>query len=340
MPAIHSSRAPKVSVVIPVHNGAEFLGRCLESVFASDYPEFEVIVVDDASADESASIAAEFPVRLIRSAQRRGAAAARNMGAETTRGEILFFLDADILIQRGTLRSIAAEFAHDPGVSALFGSYGTRTIPTNFFSRYKNLVHYFTHQNSSVEASTFCSGFGAIRREAFEQVRGFDPEFRYLEDIELGYRMKRTGVRIRLCKELQFTHCKRYSFLSLIRSDVAGRAIPWTRLMLDRGVFRNDLNTRWNNVLSVPVAFLLLLCPVFFRHGWLAAGLSVLFLVLNAKFLGLTYREGGPRFALSSSLMCWFSYLYSGLGVAAGAIGHGCWRTRAFLRPAARVIDA
>ncbi len=340
MPAIDSSRAPKVSVVTPVHNGAEFLGACLESVFASDYPEFEVIVVDDASTDGSASVAAQFPVRLISSTHRRGAAAARNTGAETARGDILFFLDADILIQPGTLRAIAAEFANDPAVSALFGSYGTHTVPANFFSRYKNLVHHFTHQNSSVEASTFCSGFGAIRREAFEGMRGFDPDFRYLEDIELGYRMMRAGIRIRLRKDLQFTHCKRYSFSSLIRSDVAGRAIPWTRLMLARGVFRNDLNTRWNNVLSVPVAFLLLLCPVFFRHAWAAAALSIVFLALNAKFLSLTYREGGPRFALASSLMCWFSYLYSGLGVAAGALSHGFSRTRALFRPAARVIDA
>ena len=340
MPAIDTLRAPKISIVIPVHNGAEFLGGCLKSVFASDYPDFEVILVDDASTDASTSIAAPFPVRLISSPHRRGAAAARNTGAETARGDILFFLDADILIQPGTLRAIAAEFAAHPGVSALFGSYGTQTVPANFFSRYKNLVHHFTHQNSSVEASTFCSGFGAIRREAFEQLRGFDPDFRYLEDIELGYRMMRAGIRIRLCKELQFTHCKRYSFWSLIRSDVAGRAIPWTRLMLARGIFRNDLNTRWNNVVSVPTAFLLLLCPVLPHGAYLAAVLPILFLALNARFLLLTYREGGPFFALSSSLMCWFSYLYSGLGVAAGALRQCFSRTRTFRRPAARVIDA
>ncbi len=340
MPAIDTVRAPKISIVIPVHNGAEFLGACLASVFASDYPDFEVIVVDDASTDASASIAGQFPIRVISSPHRRGAAAARNTGAEMALGDILFFLDADILIRPGTLRAAAAEFAAHPAVSALFGSYGTHTLPENFFSRYKNLVHYFTHQNSSAEASTFCSGFGAIRRESFEQVRGFDPDFRYLEDIELGYRMRSAGIRIRLCKDLQFTHCKRYSFWSLIRSDVAGRAIPWTRLMLVRGIFRNDLNTRWNNVLSVPAAFLLLLCPFIFHHAWADATLAIVFLGLNAKFLSLTYREGGLPFALSSALMCWFSYLYSGLGVAAGAVWHVFSRTRAIFRPAARVIDA
>jgi glycosyltransferase involved in cell wall biosynthesis len=340
MPPIDSSPAPKISVVVPVHNGAAFLGPCLESVFASDFPCFEVIVVDDASTDSTASIAAHFPVKVILSPRRGGPAAARNTGAESARGEILFFLDADILIQPGTLRAIAADFAAHPAVSALFGSYGTHTIPANFFSRYKNLVHHFTHQNSSEEASTFCSGFGAIRREAFEQLQGFDPGFRYLEDIELGYRMTQAGIRIRLRKDLQFTHCKRYSFFSLLRSDVAGRAIPWTRLMLARGIFRNDLNTRWNNVLSVPVAFLVLLCPVLPHGAYAAAALTILFLALNAKFLSLTYREGGPPFALSSALMCWFSYLYSGLGVAAGAIWHCFSRTRALLRPATRVIDA
>ncbi len=328
MPKAEEAIHPRISVIIPVFNGSEYLGSCLDAVFASDFPSFEVIVVDDHSSDGSALIARRYPCVLVESPLNAGPAAVRNMAAREARGSILFFLDADILVERNTLSAIAETMDAEPGIAALFGSYGKETVPREFFSRYKNLVHYYTHQNSSEEASTFCSGFGAIRREAFQRLGGFDPQQRFLEDIEIGYRMKKLGMRVRLCKGLQMTHCKRYTLLSLIRSDLFGRAVPWTRLMLERGIFRNDLNTRWNNVLSVPVALLLLLSPILQAPCFAAAVLASLFFALNAKFLSLTLSVGGPVFALKSYLMCWFSYLYSGAGVALGAAAHLLSRPR------------
>jgi GT2 family glycosyltransferase len=318
--------SPHISVVIPVYNGSAFLKECLAAVYASDFAPFEVIVVDDRSTDASISIARRFPNVVIESPLNVGPAAARNLGAREARGDILFFLDADILVHPDTLSKIAAVLHADPALSAIFGSYGTGTIPTNFFSCYKNLVHHYTHQHSREEASTFCSGFGAIRREAFHRLGGFDEDCRFLEDIELGYRMHQKGLRVRLCKDIQMTHCKRYSLASLVRSDVLGRAIPWTSLMLETGIVRNDLNTKWNNVLSVPVALLLALSPFLPARSDLVPLLLACFVALNAGFLRLTYSEGGPLFALCSCFMCWFCYLYSAAGVALGLAAH--WRGR------------
>lgn len=322
MPGNNGVAVPEISVIIPVFNGSNYLEACLDAVFASDFSSFEVIVVDDHSSDGSARIARRYPCTVLESHLNAGPAAARNMAAREARGAILFFLDADILIERDTLSNIASNMTGDPGLAALFGSYGRETVSQEFFSRYKNLVHHYTHQHSSEDASTFCGGFGAIRREAFQRLGGFDPRHRFLEDIEIGYRMKKEGLRVRLCKGLQMTHCKRYTLLSLIRSDLFGRAVPWTRLMLERGIFRNDLNTRWNNVLSVPVAFLLVFSPLLPAPWITAGGLAALFLALNAKFLALTFSAGGLLFALKSCLMCWFSYLYSGAGVVIGFVAH------------------
>lgn len=313
--------SPRISVVIPVYNGAQFLGECLQAVFASDFSSFEVIVVNDHSSDTSAPIALNFPCTLIEMPANVGAAAARNRGASDARGDILFFLDADILVRSNTLSTIAATLDADRSLSALFGSFAAETVPADFFSQYKNLVHHYTHQCSREEASTFCSGFGAIRRDAFRRINGFKPDYRFLEDIELGYRMNAQGIRVLLCKDLQLTHCKRYSFFELIRSDVCGRAIPWTRLMLERGIVRNDLNTQWYNVLSVPTAFLIAFSPAL-HAPFPCAVLLCLFLTLNFRFLALTYAHGGPIFAVGSCLMCWFSYIYSGIGAAVGIAAH------------------
>lgn len=310
-----------LSLIIPVHNAAATLATCLDSVVESGYTG-EVLVVDDGSTDASVAVAERYPYTILRLAKNGGAAAARNAGACAAHGDILFFLDSDIAMERDTILRIRGFFDAEPALTALFGSYQKNTVPTNFASVYKNLLHHYTHQISSPDAATFCSGYGAIRREVFLALGGFDPAQRALEDIEFGYRLHSAGYRVRLVKDLQFTHLKTYTLASLVRSDVRDRAIPWTRLMLERNIFRNDLNTKGNNVASVVVAFLILLLPLWgwwLPFGmWAFAGLVLVFLALNLDFLAFVTRTRGVRFGLEAVLMNWFFYVYSGLGLLLG----------------------
>ena len=304
---------PDLSVIIPVYNGGLALKECLRAVYQSEYADFEVIVVDDGSSDRSVETASSFPCRLVQLPLNSGPAKARNEGVAQSRGRILFFLDADIIIRPDTLGQIARSFAEDAGMDALFGSYTKDTVPQNFVSRYKNFLHHFTHQHSSEDAVTFCGGFGAVRREVFQRLGGFDVTRRFLEDIEFGHRLHRQGHRIRLIKSLQMTHCKRYSLASLVKSDLVGRAIPWTRLILETGVVRSDLNLKPNNIASVPLSYLMLTAVISGQPAF-GAALVPLFLLLNHRFLLFVGREGGAWFAIQSTILCWFGYLYSGAG--------------------------
>jgi glycosyltransferase involved in cell wall biosynthesis len=317
---------PRISVVIPVHNGESVIDSCLSSVFASDYDNFEVVVADDKSSDGTLAKAGAFKCDIVELAFNQGPGAARNAAVEKATGDILFFLDADILVRPAALADIARLFSTRPDVSAMFGSYQKDTVPSNFCSIYKNLVHHYTHQISREQAETFCGGFGAIRRSAFSAIGGFDERYRFLEDIELGYRLRASGYKIILNKELQFTHCKEYSFIGLVKSDLFGRAIPWTRLMLEKKTFNNDLNTRVTNILSLPVAFAILLslpaAYVFPASAPLLPVLPAIFVVLNFGFLAFAMRERGPIFAARAAGMSWLSYLYSGIGCAAGLATH------------------
>jgi glycosyltransferase involved in cell wall biosynthesis len=311
-----------VSVIIPVYNGEGTVAECLSAVFQSGYESLEVIVVDDHSTDHSRATVRQFPCAIIRLEENVGAAAARNRGARASTGEVLFFLDADILIERDTIERILRTFRSRSDIGALFCSYQKDTIPSNFCSRYKNLVHHYTHQISESNAATFCSGFGAVRREVFFRFGGFDERYRSLEDIEFGYRLHQAGCRIYLDKEIQLTHCKRYSLIGLIQSDLFHRAVPWTKIMLQKRIFRNDLNTRINNVLSVPVVFLILLAipllPLYSASRYAVLLLLVVFLALNLDFYGFVYRERGLGFTLKTVAMSWLSYLYSGVGLLIG----------------------
>jgi glycosyltransferase involved in cell wall biosynthesis len=321
MPGTEGSGQPAISVVIPVCNGARTLRACLESVYRSTFLDFEVVVVDDGSVDGTAAVAASFPCTLLHLAENSGPATARNIGANKCHGPILFFLDADILIRPQTLGMAVRAFSERGDVDALFGSYTKECVSNGFFSRYKNLVHHFAHQTSNPEAVTFCSGFGAVRREVFFRLGGFDARRRFLEDIEFGHRLHLQGHRILLHKKLQVTHCKRYTLPSLVRSDLIGRAIPWTQLILETGVVRQDLNLQWHNLLSVPLSYLILISPTLFRIQRLPvilAVLSLLFVAVNSRFLALACQEHGLLFAARSCLMSWFTYLYSGLGLVLG----------------------
>lgn len=314
-----------ITVVIPVRDGEQTIGDCLASVFRAEPAPSQVIVVDDGSTDRSAQIAAAFPCSIIHT-ERRGAAAARNAGARAAQNDLLFFLDADIRMSRDTLARIVETLHARPEISAMFGSYQKETIPTNFFSIYKNLLHHYTHQVSAPDAATFCGGYGAVRRSVFRELGGFDETQGALEDIEFGYRMYRAGHRILLDKTLQFTHAKKYTLLGLIQSDVFNRSIPWTQVMLKRRIFRNDLNTQTNNVLSVIlVGLIAAMLPLFFvtRASALVLLVAAVGLVLlNLPFYAFVFRERGLFFTLGAVLMNWFNYFYSGIGLLLGLFAY------------------
>jgi glycosyltransferase involved in cell wall biosynthesis len=320
---------PFITVIVPACNAGEGLGRCLDALLASPYDSHEVIVVDDGSSDGTAAVARARGVEVVERAERSGPAAARNDGARRARGEILFFVDADVQVARETVGLVAGRFSEDPGLGALFGSYDDDPPERNFLSQYKNLAHHYVHQHAAEEAATFWAGCGAVRREVFERAGGFDAG-RYgrpsIEDIELGYRLKDLGARIRLDKTLQVKHMKRWTIKSLLRADILDRAVPWSMLMLERGRIADDLNLKPGSKLSSGLTGLLALALVLslFRPGFLlgAAALVLLLAGLNLDFYRFLFERRGPVFAVLSFFVHILYYFYSGLAFVLCRLAH------------------
>lgn len=314
----------RVSVIVPVYNGGPALERCLAALAASQGPEDEIIVVDDASTDGSGDVAGRAGAVVLRLERNAGPAAARNHGARRARGDVLFFVDADVAVGPGSIDHVRAALDAHPEVAAIFGSYDVDPTAPGLVSRYKNLLHHFVHQHSETEAATFWAGCGAIRRPVFTAIGGFDEErFRKpsIEDIELGYRLRRAGHRIRLDKALQGTHFKRWTVASLVRTDVMGRAVPWTKLILESEQLLDDLNLRrdqrWSAALVGFAACMLPLVP--WRPALVVVPAAALLAVigLNRKLYAFFLRRGGLRFAAGAVLLHWFYYVYSGLAYLA-----------------------
>jgi GT2 family glycosyltransferase len=258
---------PRFSVIVPVYRRGELLSRCLESIRASSFEDYEIVVSDDGSPEEEdiRSIAMRHGARLISASSRRGSAAARNCGAEAASGDTLVFVDADVSVHPETLQLIADAFDRDPTVSAVMGSYDCQPSAQSWISQFRNLLHAYTHQHSRREAATFWTGCGAIRRECFLQLGGFKDQS--IEDVELGLRLKRAGGRILLAPEIQVTHHKTWTLVSMVETDIFARAIPWVALWREYGLPR-DLNFQSRDRLGVALTALIgPLAWVAFRHG-------------------------------------------------------------------------
>jgi GT2 family glycosyltransferase len=324
---------PSISIIVPVHNGGEAFHKCLSGLAAvSPRPE-EIIIVADGDTDGSWRIAQDQGFRVLKKLTNGGPARARNAGANVAKGDILFFVDADVVIPEDTVTKIAARFKADPNLAALFGSYDDDPSEKNFLSQYRNLLHHYVHQTACEEASTFWSGCGAIRREIFLKMGGFDENYSRpaIEDIELGYRLKQEGYRIVLDKSLQVKHLKRWDAYIMVITDFFYRALPWTDLILQGYKLVNDLNLRYTSRISTIMVFSLVLSLLgaFWlpqQSLFLSGIFSLTLLIMNAPIYSFFLRKRGIFFTLQSIPWHWFYYLYSGMAFGFGLVRSLFWR--------------
>lgn len=309
-----------ISIIVPVFNNPRDLAECLAGLSASPCPGAELIVVDDASTDDTPTVPLRFDARVLRLEQNSGPAAARNYGARHAQGDILFFVDADIVVPPGTVERVVLVFVEHPEVAAVFGSYDAQPRAAGVVSRYRNLLHHFVHQHGATEAATFWAGCGAIRSAVFQELGGFDARrfpLPSIEDIELGYRLRQAGHRILLDKTLQGTHLKRWTLRSMIWTDIARRAVPWSRLILESKIAPDDLNLDRRQRLSgalVGLASICILLAAFqVKLLILAAVALCCVLPLNRKLYTFFLRRGGWCFVAACVLLHFLYYLYSGL---------------------------
>lgn len=306
-----------ISVVIPALDAERYLETCLSDLERSLVRPLEVIVVDDGSTDRTAEIARAHGAKVLSTGGPLGPAAARNMGAREARGEILFFIDADVCVHPGTIRRVAESFASDPGLDALIGSYDDTPGSPDFLSQYKNLMHCYTHQVGKRQASTFWSGCGAVKRAVFLEHSGFATAYGRpaIEDIELGYRMRREGRKIVLDRDLLVKHLKRWTFWNLVKTDVMDRGVPWTELILRDGNMPNDLNVQLSQRVSVALALLLVAMAaagaIYYGGAFLTPLLALLFFLLSRYWADEADVDPPP------SRMLWFGGAVLGISALA-----------------------
>jgi hypothetical protein len=293
----------RLAAIIPATDRPETLAACVAAIRAADAPPEDVTVVTEPRG--------------------AGPAEARNRGAASAHGDVLVFIDADVVVHEDVFARIRARLASGR-LDAVFGSYDAEPAAPQLVSRFRNLLHHHVHQESGGPVASFWAGLGAVRREAFEAVGGFDAE-RYpapaIEDVELGGRLAEAGYPIELDPTILGTHLKRWTIVEMLRTDALARGAPWVELALARRSLARSLNLGWRHRLSAGASLVVVAAAARRRPATSVAAVGAL-VVLNRRFYGLLLRELGPVRATAAVGLHALHHLAGLAGIPVGIAAH------------------
>ncbi|MFO0752198.1 MAG: glycosyltransferase family 2 protein [Thermodesulfovibrionales bacterium] len=296
-----------VSVIIPTYNGAATIGPCIEAALSSDYGNFEVIVVDDCSTDDSAKIIGGYPCTLIRLGEHGGASRARNAGALHSRGAILFFTDSDCLLTREALsRAVRAVTEGGPRV-VVGGTYTPLPYDDDFFSTFQSVFINYSETKTALRPAErpdyLATHAMALYASTFRDAGGFKEDFLpILEDVEFSHRLARSGCTLRMDPGILVRHIFRFTLRKSLRNAYR-KTYYWILyslenkdLLADSGTASSEL--KLNGILYLASLLCLLSAlaagdPRFLLPLPAAAGLSLFF---SRRLLTAFYRAKGFRF--------------------------------------------
>jgi GT2 family glycosyltransferase len=204
-----------ITVVVPARNAAPFLGECLDALLAQEPRPDEIIVVDDASTDATATVARERGVRLERLQSSRGPGGARNAGVACAAGAVVAFVDADDVVAPGWCAALEAAFAAGAEAAASrLHRPTTGSLPQRFAAERAGPRTRRSPWRMATSGTQL-----AVRRDVFARVGGFDELLRGGEDIDLSLRLNLEGHRLVAVDGAVVTRRERATLGSMLRQQ-------------------------------------------------------------------------------------------------------------------------
>ena len=289
------TKQPQISIIMPVYNSEQYIEQALISIKNSTFKDYEIIIIDDASADSTIEIAKKYnPDVILINTKNKGPAYSRNKAAKIAKGNILYFTDSDIKLQKTTMQKIFDHF-QDKTINCVIGLYSLPSKKLNLTTIYKNTWIRFSYLAAPQHVDWFFTAIGAIRKQSWDNHQNF-AHYKYKtggEDIDFGFTFSSSGNKILLDKTLEVNHLRTYSFKYLLKNDF-NRAFGYASIALKSlKVFGNVPKKGFANIspgfitgtilsfsslsalgCSVISGRFLLLIPLFF----------ILYLLLNIKF--------------------------------------------------------
>ncbi|MEC4686235.1 MAG: glycosyltransferase family 2 protein [Nitrospirota bacterium] len=327
-----------ISIIIPNYNGESTIGKCLEAAFSSRYDNFEVIVVDDCSADNSIEIIKKFPCKLVALKERSGASKARNAGAQNSEGNLLFFIDSDCIVKEDALLIARASYAANGTDVVVGGTYTPMSYDNRFFSIFQSVFINYSETKNLRNPDYIATHAMAIDAETFRKSGGFPEVFMpIIEDVEYSHRIRREGYKLIMNPDLLVQHIFNYS-LSRSMKNAFKKSKFWTiysinnkDLLVDSGTASVELKV---NVLSFFLNIVFLLLWIFTQNSLLLYPIPLIFAVnifVNRRLIRAFHKTKGLFFAFLATL--YYTLLYPlavGTGGIAGLMKHYLSKKKGF----------
>ncbi|MBI5049876.1 MAG: glycosyltransferase family 2 protein [Nitrospirae bacterium] len=291
-----------LSIVIPTYNAERFMTNLLDSIFKSEFKDFEVVIVDDCSTDNTVKAAQKYPVRVIEQEKNEGPAKARNIGVEAAKGDIIFFLDSDVIVLDGSIKEIHDYFLMNPSAKCVIGVCATEPLNKGFVPRYMAIfeyIHLIGTKDSKV--SVFAPRCGAIKKDFFRELGGYSESYKGadVEDFELARRINKNDC-IFLDEKIRVKH-QFANFRQAVRNYFK-RVVMWMHLFFREKQLDNAGPSKPGNGIAALCAFFSLLSlffmPFIAPAKYVFIFLLTIFLLANMHWWNFMRREAGLMFAL------------------------------------------
>ncbi len=299
---------PVISIIIPNYNGSRTIGACLDAVYQYKDSECEVIVVDDCSEDSSCEIIGRYPCRLIRLSDRKGAAAARNAGARSSSGKLLFFIDADCLLKEDTIAAAREQLSRHGPRTIIGGTYTPQSADPGFFSLYQSaFINYYETKNSA-DPDYIATHAMIIYAETFRSAGGFREDFLpILEDVEFSHRLRSAGYAMLVDPGIQVRHIFNFNAMRSL-GNAARKTEFWLvysfrnrDLLADSGTASREVKLTgilWLSFVAVVLASLLINTSILIPSCIVFSGVGFL---MNRRLFRAFRKAGGLLFACQAS---------------------------------------
>ena len=316
-----------LSVIVPTYNRAEQLAQCLSALRASTFQDYELIVVDSGSQDDSPRVARRYADRLIILDGVPSQSRTRNAGMAAAHGEIVVNVDSDIVVRPDTLERIAAYFTEHPDIDGVTGLLAAAHPHPGFFSQYKNLYMHHMFRTLPARITFLYGSIHAVRRSA---IRMYGEVAAHADDLALGQQLIAEGRRIAFLRELEVSHLKQYTWRSMLLNDMRIPA-DWARVFVAYRGWRQlgrqqtgFAHASSSQLFAVVLAALMPLAALLarFSPSWMAllAMMALTWLLLIRHLVRFLADQRGPWFGLLAIPVTFIDHLVMAAGIAYGLL--------------------
>lgn len=312
------SKRENVSIVVPIYNAEKNIEKCLNAILNSITSDDEVILVNDASTDDSLEVISKYNYTIINNKMNLGAAAARNSGAALAQKDIIVFVDSDIVINKDQIELIREYFIKHESIQTVTARLSDEKKGDSFFSDFKNLYMNFIILDGELSVNYVYGSLCGTRKKNYVP---WPEDVRLIEDSVWGYKQIQLGFTIHLLKDIAPIHLKKYNLYELIKNDFQ------VSTNFAKSFFQNK---RWNTLygnekfghtskrqkVSVVLAAVSLLFS-FFNFFW-GAYLFSAWVLLNHAFFKYLHNKRSFSFSLKSISWYYFANIIYFVGIIHG----------------------